>query len=69
MHQQNIYVVGEMMDDANIYQSLGERQRQLQESPPNYRAATSFAPQQTAKVSDSSEDLPSYAEAIEKERY
>lgn len=66
MHQNSVFVVGEMMDDANIYQSLGER-RGPQESPPNYRAATSFT--QHTKVSDPNDELPSYAEAIEKERF
>ena len=59
-----------MMNDPSIYQSMGEQGRS-QESPPNYRAATSFT-QHTrsySKGSNSNDELPSYAEAIEKERY
>ena len=66
MHQNSVYVVGEMMNEPSIYQSIGERRRS-RESPPNYRAATSFA--QHTKVSDPNDELPSYAEAVEKERY
>ena len=54
------------MNEPSIYQSIGERRRS-RESPPNYRAATSFA--QHTKVSDPNDELPSYAEAVEKERY
>ena len=67
MHPSNVYVVGEMMSEPTIYQSVGERHRS-QESPPNYRAATSFA-QQHKRSESSDSQLPCYAEAIEKERY